>query len=225
MINIEKLKEPFDYQTADKLLREGYIVRHINWFKHQWVYFEDGILYNENDDEVGFSILYGNKLQAFELVMEDDECEIKKKETNIIETTKKSLTEKSVSGTTEIKNSETKKEKNGQEITEINKMQDNVNGTLEINQEKQKKYEIENINETPQSVSTQVYRELGEERLNSVRLLNNSATQLIDLAQQLTSKEKGTNNIDVAVKCLTEARNTMKIKLDYLKFAKDIFPS
>ena len=80
----------------------------------------------------------------------------------------------------------------------------------------------------------QLSKPLSEEKLVSVNLLNDSTKHLIMLAKSATSlmrvdDETGevlirpaAQDIDVAIKALSEARNIMKIKLDYLKFGKEL---
>ena len=89
--------------------------------------------------------------------------------------------------------------------------------------------------ETPLSDSTQLSIQLNEEICSSVTLLSNSSKHLVSYAEKLAgpmmcSEQRevvmgtSTGNIMNAVRCLEEARNTMKAKLEYLKFAKQFTP-
>ena len=74
-IDLEKLEEPFDLNTAEKLLREGYYVRHINWKKGDFLYVEDSVIYNQDDEEVGFHLLFNEKFRTFEFFYEEEPCQ------------------------------------------------------------------------------------------------------------------------------------------------------
>jgi len=68
------------------------------------------------------------------------------------------------------------------------------------------------------AVSTEIFTELKEEKSGSIQLLNSSAMQLITTGEMLIKNGK----VKEGVKCLAEARNAMKTKLDYMKFGKDL---
>jgi hypothetical protein len=76
---------------------------------------------------------------------------------------------------------------------------------------------------------------LKEEICQSLEQLNDSSKQLISYAKKLSAPmmcseqrevimETSTRNITDALRCLEESRNTMKTKLEYLKFAKSFEP-
>ncbi len=89
---------------------------------------------------------------------------------------------------------------------------------------------------TQQSDSSRQSLILHQEKSSSLKLLNDSAEHLQDLAKSLAKPRKTdengeviqrcpTHEIEVAIRCLTEARNIMKTKLDFLKFGKDLIDS
>lgn len=88
--------------------------------------------------------------------------------------------------------------------------------------------------ETQPADSKHLLTVLDEEKSGSLKLLNDSAKHLMDLANSLakptrTAEDSGeilqrapSQNIDMAIKCFGELRNVMKTKLDYLKFGKEL---
>lgn len=74
-MDIEKIMEPFDLDTANKLLTEGYCVRHSMWLTGEYIYMEDGELYNQDHEEAHSLILEQEKERTFELFYEEDQCQ------------------------------------------------------------------------------------------------------------------------------------------------------
>lgn len=135
--------------------------------------------------------------------------------------------------TTKIKPNETSSARNGGRNTVSSSEKPVENGTPEI--VKKSPEETKNINDEgiPHEVSTRLSETLKTENENSIQLLTNTAKRLIDYADQLVAPRKvdddgtviqrsATHELDVAVKCLSEARNVMKTKLEFLKFGKDL---
>lgn len=89
-----------------------------------------------------------------------------------------------------------------------------------------------NAEKTQQSDFTALSETLKAENESSIQLLSNTAKRLIDYADQLAAPRKvddgeiiqrsATHELDIAVKCLSEARNVMKTKLEFLKFGKEL---
>jgi hypothetical protein len=77
MIDIDTLKEPFNKNTALRLLDEGYCIRHINWRYDTYVYKDpnDGGIYDQDEDCLGFIALDKNRTEEFELFREEEECQ------------------------------------------------------------------------------------------------------------------------------------------------------
>lgn len=87
---------------------------------------------------------------------------------------------------------------------------------------------------TPQLDSKKVLSGLKEESYNSIKSLNDSSEQLIGYAKRIAKplkvaeddgeilQDTTVERMMNAAKCLDIARNTMKAKLDYLKFGKSI---
>ncbi len=80
--------------------------------------------------------------------------------------------------------------------------------------------------------SNQIFNRMREENLNSIDLLKNSTKQLIDYSKRLARprtdddgeiiQDVGADRIMMAAKCLDNARNMMKTKLDFLRFSKSL---
>jgi len=106
------------------------------------------------------------------------------------------------------------------------------NGMQETENENSKKSKNDEGEMIPQSDCTQLPIVLERERSSSIQLLNDSSQHLMKLAKSLanprTDEEGGiiqhapAHNVDTSIKCLSELRNIMKTKLEYLKFANDI---
>lgn len=85
---------------------------------------------------------------------------------------------------------------------------------------------------TPQSDSKELSTLLREERSGSISLLQDTSEHLIDLAHSIAHanydedgeiiKRAANQEVEVALKCFEQARLTMKTKLEYLKFGKDL---
>jgi hypothetical protein len=100
-----------------------------------------------------------------------------------------------------------------------------VSATGKIENQSSKKLSSEEEKKIPRSGFSEISNALNEEKSSSIQLLNDSTQQLMTLAKDLTKKNKEgvpAYNIDVAVKCLSEVRSTLKTKLEYLKFAKEL---
>lgn len=87
--------------------------------------------------------------------------------------------------------------------------------------------------ETHSSVSNHLSMALEEERSGSIQYLNTAGKHLLDLAEGLVAPtrrdEDGeavqrapSQNIDMGIKALSEFRNMMKTKLDFMKFGKEL---
>lgn len=162
--------------------------------------------------------------------------------------TEKRLTEKEGS---DMKKTKTKKERpqkkgtikkpkefesycTGKEI-EISISPIKENTTVEIEKSRKQKSTLVNTEENQQSVYSTYYENLKEERLDSVKLLNDTAKQLMGLATYLTRSKKDCDGeviqnppdhkIHDAVKIFSELRNVMNTKLGYLKLGKEIIDS
>lgn len=75
MIDIEKLEEEFDLETANKLLQEGYCIRHVLWKEDEYVCLQDGMMFDKNGEEVGWTIITAEKDRRFELFYEEELCQ------------------------------------------------------------------------------------------------------------------------------------------------------
>ena len=161
-------------------------------------------------------------------VRENESTKTIRNTTNEIE---KEYDESNESTTLQIKKDTTRNLDDGEKLTKIEKMKISASSMPEIEMSNERRLMPIEEKEIQPSDSTLLSRELKKEKSSSLMLLNNSTNQLVELANQLTQKKKNekgeelltpTHNIEIAVKCLTEARNTMKAKLDYLKLANEI---
>lgn len=158
------------------------------------------------------------------------------KEINI--TTPPNLREKkmkeSENTTKKIESSAIKEEVNGERKIESENVSNKGNGMPEIKKENSQKSLSADVITTPQLDSSRLLTVLNEERLGSIRQLNNINDQLIGYAKSLAKpatiaddgeviKRSSTPDLELAIKCLTESRNVMKTKLDYMKFGKELF--
>jgi hypothetical protein len=139
--------------------------------------------------------------------------------------------------TKETKTNVTSERENIGEKTVKNTTSDRENTTIEIKSSTPERPKIVNTGETQPSVSKELSMTLRMEQLSSVKLLDKSARQLTEYAEQLAGPQKvdeegeviqraPTRQIMDAVKCLDASRNMMKTKLEYLRFgvslAKDL---
>jgi hypothetical protein len=80
--------------------------------------------------------------------------------------------------------------------------------------------------------SIELSSSLKRERLSSMKLLDDTALHLRDLALQMAEIKKDdegniiqraqAHNVQTAVMCLTELRNVMKTKLEFLRLGKEL---
>lgn len=131
-----------------------------------------------------------------------------------------------VSITEKTKRNATENELNAEE--EILKQTENtiVNTTSEIKEDYSPKSLQQEEGVIQQSDYSILSSELKKEKSSSIELLNGSTQLMMNLATDLTEAKEGAvpskENIKTATELLKEVRNTMKTKLEYLKFAKDI---
>jgi hypothetical protein len=93
------------------------------------------------------------------------------------------------------------------------------------------------LSETQSTASTDLSNALREENQGSLKQLNDAAAHLLNIATTLAAPTKvaedngeviqraPTHNVETAIKALDGFRNVMKIKLDFLKFGKDLYDS
>lgn len=147
--------------------------------------------------------------------------------------TEKKLESKAVETITPIKKLEVSKKLSGEEKTQSEPENSGTSGTTETERSKMKKSANGEEGETLPTALNPLSTRLEEERKGSMKQLNDAGEHLLNLAKSLAAPTKvdeeggviqraASHNIEVAVQCLTEFRNVMKIKLEYLKFGKEI---
>lgn len=261
--DIESVRSPFNLTTAYLVLREGYPISNNGMDENCYVYSDNNLLFNENDEEVSWDFLKTLDKDAFFFVeVESEECETmdefgmledgehKNKLSNVenetvneedqmnidnengkpIENTTKKIEIESMpekeSAITQIQSQRIRDDENGVEEIESDRtpLSENImSETKKSSGEKsmsQGEGVIQPADSNPYSIA------LKEENSSSVKLLDDSSRLLINLAKANLDKEMNKaavlQNTDIAVKCLSEARNLMKTKLEFMKFGNEL---
>lgn len=236
-------EEVFDLETALRYLDEGYFVKHALWNDNFYFYKVDGQLYDHDDNEISVIKLENIKDRRFMLLCKEEDTtpelgELKsqsneesseienekvsiesdtlkpKKPLNEDENVKESITEKTK--TTVIENEQSEEEETKKQITPI------IENT--ISETNSNSYLVSSKTEndlTQQSDSLNFYKNLNAEKSSSIELLNNSTKQLMDLAKKSAKSDNPYSEVN-AIKALSEVRSTLKTKLEFLKFGKDL---
>jgi predicted nucleic acid-binding Zn-ribbon protein len=109
---------------------------------------------------------------------------------------------------------------NTDQLTSPRLIKHKESGMNVIKLESEKKTKNEKKGVIQPTVCTHSSIDLEEEKSNSIKSLTNSTNQLIKLAENVINEDDrpANFNIELAVKCFSEARNQMKTKLEFMKF-------
>lgn len=146
---------------------------------------------------------------------------------------KKQKIKKEVGNTTEtIKSLQIKEDQKTGQKTKIATIKHSENGMQKTGGKSVKKSEAGDTGQIQPSDSNQVSMRIEEERSGTVKLLTDSSEHLVTLGKSLAAPRMDdfnkpiqmatSHNVEVAIKCFSEARNIMKTKLEYLKLAKEL---
>lgn len=138
---------------------------------------------------------------------------------------KSEFSDKDEKHTIATKENETLIENNIGETIGINKKNITKNITTKTNEQSSLESSSSDEKGIQQSSSDLLSECLNEERSNSMKSLNDSVSQLMTLAKGVCPSEMRNvhpTSAKLATACFSEIRNTLKVKLDYLKFAKEL---
>lgn len=122
-------------------------------------------------------------------------------------------------------------DQNEESVTPPTLLNSNENDMKETRKRNEGKSMTTDSSEIQPSGSNQLSTVLREERLNSMKLLDDTTKQLKNLSDSLLrsmSDEEGEfrkpshSEIDLGVQVLSEIRSNLRLKLDYLKFGKEL---